>query len=132
MMRHLLTASLVAALAFGAGAMPSGAKNSNDTVYIATGLPLVSYSDQVTGAQTRDYVFSVKKGKRLVVVLSSKHDEVFFRVYAPDGSSIWNSRKEGSSTNIKIDESGRYRINVHLRDVEGGHTRHYSLMIQQK
>jgi hypothetical protein len=130
-MMRLLAASLLAALALGVGAAPSVAKK-DDTVHIADGLPLVSFSDQLTGSQVRDYVYPVKKGKKLVVMLSSKSGEVFFRVYAPDGSSIWNSRKEGNSMSLKAFEGGRYKIHVHLREVGDGHIRHYSLMIEQK
>ncbi len=129
-MARLLLASLVAVLAIGAGAAPGAAKD--DTVYIADGLPLVSYSDQLSGSQVRDYVFAVHKQKKLTVVLSSKSGEVFFRVYAPDGSSIYNSRNEGNVMSQKVFESGRYKVHVHLRNVGDGHIRHYSLMIEQK
>jgi hypothetical protein len=131
-MMRLLSALLLAAVALGAGAAPSAAKKSTDTVHIAGGVPLVSFDDQLDGPQRRDYVFQAKKGKKLVVVISSKSDRVYFRVYAPDGSSIYNSRNSGSTMIRTVEESGRYTIHVHLRNVEPGHIRHYSLMIQQK
>jgi len=131
-MMRLLSAVLIAALALGAGAAPSAAKKSDDTVYIADGLPLVSYSDELSGSQTRDYILRGNKGKKLAIDLSSKSGRVFFRVYGPDGSSIYNSRKDGNSMSRKIVERGRYRIHVHLRNVEDGHVRHYSLRIQEK
>lgn len=123
---------LPAALLLLALAAPSAAKDKVETVYIAGGLPLVSYSDALDGPQQRDYVLSVKKGKKLTVVISSKSDAVYFRVFDPGGSSIYNSRNGGSTMTRKIEESGRYTIHVHLREVDPGHIRHYSLMIEQK
>ena len=131
-MMRLLAALLLAAFALGADAVPSAAKDKIDTVYIASGLPLVSYSDQLDGPQQRDYVLSVKKGKKLKISISSKSDAVYFRVYAPDGTSVYNSRNSGSTMNQTVQESGRYTVHVHLREVETGHIRHYSLMIEQK
>ncbi|MFO1144445.1 MAG: PPC domain-containing protein [Amaricoccus sp.] len=131
-MKRLLSALLLATVALGSAADPSAAKNKIETVHIADGVPLVSYSDQLDGPQQRDYVLSVKKGKKLNVSISSKSDAVYFRVYAPDGTSIYNSRNSGSTMNQTIQESGLYTIHVHLREVEAGHIRHYSLVIGQK
>lgn len=129
---RLIPLLLAVALVVGAVPSPVGARSS-DTVYIAEGIPVASFSDALEGSEVRDYVYPGDKGQKLSVSLSSKSGEVFFRVLKPGGDTLYNSRKEGNYLNgIKLPRNGNYKIRVHLRDVGPGHVRHYSLTMRMK
>ena len=129
---RLVFALLAVALALGAAPAPSAAK-SNETIYIAPGLPVASYSDKLNGPQVRDYVYPASKGQKMDVSLSSKSDAVFFKIKTPSGDTLYNSAKSGNyPTGIKIKRGGNYTIRVYLKKVEKGHIRHYSLVMKLK
>ena len=121
---------LLLALAASTGlAAPSSAAGS--TVYVAAGTAGASYDDSLTGGNARDYVVQAQQGERLEVLLSAKNDDVYFRVLSPGGDGLYNSNKQGNHLDgLKIGRGGSYVVRVGVtRDVEKGHERHYSLMV---
>ncbi|MFO1144446.1 MAG: hypothetical protein U1E59_19150 [Amaricoccus sp.] len=125
-MIRLLPALLVALPLLGS-ALPAVA--AGGTVYVET--TSGSYDDSLTGGNARDYVVQARQGERLEVLLSAKNDDVFFRVLGPGGNGLYNSNKEGNHLDgLKIGRSGSYVVQVGVtKDVEKGHERHYSLMV---
>ena len=129
-MIRLLPALL--ALALLGSSLPAAA--AGGTVYVADGVDAVSYDDSLTGGNARDYVVPAHQGQRLEVLLSAKNDDVYFRVFSPGGDGLYNSNKQGNHLDgLKIGRTGSYTVRVGVtKDVEKGHERHYSLMVNLK
>ena len=90
---RLVFALLAAALVLGAAPAPSAAK-SNETIYIAAGVPVAAYSDKLNGPQVRDYIYPASKGQKLDVSLSSKSDKVYFKIQTPGGGARSTTAQE--------------------------------------
>jgi hypothetical protein len=105
---------------------------ADDRTFIADGVPVASFSDALSGSETRDYVYPARKGQRMEISLSSKSDEVYFRL-RKGGETVYDSRKGGNYlSGFKIKQNGRYTIRIYLRKVDEGHVRHYSLLMRLK
>lgn len=113
-------------------ATASASFGKGDQTLIADGVPVASFSDALSGSETRDYVYPAKKGQKLEVSLTSKSDVVYFRI-RKSGETLYDSRKESNFlSGFKIRQNGKYTIRVYLRKVEAGHTRHYSILMRLK
>lgn len=129
-MPRLFFALLLALPLLGTAAVSPAAAG---TVHVADGVTAVSYDDTLSGSNTRDYVLPAHDGQRLEVLLSAKSDDVYYRVYAPGGDGMYNSRSDGNHlSGLKIKRTGSYIVRVELKDVEKGHERHYSLIMRLK
>lgn len=125
-MTRILAALLLALPLLGI-ALPAAAAGGTVYVEATSG----SYDDSLTGGNARDYVVQARQGERLEVLLSAKNDDVYFRVLGPGGNGLYNSNKQGNHLDgLKIGRSGSYTVRVGVtKEVEKGHERHYSLMV---